>query len=75
MKLTANATTEIYYLTVSLGQKSRTGLAGWFQLRVSDEVGVKIAPRGCNCLKAYWGLEDPVLNELAHHFWQVDAGY
>ena len=35
--------TYIYYLTVSLGEESRTGSAGWFQLRVSHEVTVRLS--------------------------------
>ena len=33
----ATSTTNIYYLTMSIGQKSGSGLAGWFWLRVSRE--------------------------------------
>lgn len=35
-------TTSIYYLTVSVNREYSCGLAGWFWLKVSREVAVKI---------------------------------
>ena len=48
---------------VSLGQKFRTNLHRWFWLSISHEVALKI--RSSN-LKAFQGLENPLLTWLTH---------
>lgn len=51
--------TNIYYLTVSMGQESESKLAECFWCRVSPEVAVRMSARVSH-LKARLGLKDPL---------------
>lgn len=48
------ANNKIYYLTVSVGQKSRSGLPGWFWLRISHQATIKMLAKAAVTLRFNW---------------------